>query len=199
MTTTLVLLRHGETPWSRVKRLQGRTDVGLSETGAALLAARMLPSEFGALQVCTSPLTRCTQTAAQLRLATPVIEPRLIEMGWGQWEGRTRSDVRSELGHEVAENEARGWDFLPPGGESPRQVWQRVRPWLAELAALRLSTLAVTHRGVIQVILAQATGWDMVGKPPSKLDWNALQLFTLDERGRPAVQRLNVPLTARPC
>lgn len=197
MTTTLALLRHGETPWSRVKRLQGRTDVGLSETGAALLAAHMLPRECSALQVRTSPLARCTQTAAQLRLATPVIEPRLIEMGWGQWEGRTLLDLRSELGPEMAENEARGWDFMAPGGESPRQVWQRVRPWLAELAALRLSTLAVTHRGVMRVIFAQATGWDMLGKPPAKLDWNALQLFTLDERGLPAVQQLNLPLARR--
>lgn len=197
MTTTLALLRHGETPWSQIKRLQGRTDIGLSETGAAMLAAHMLPREFSALQVCTSPLARCTQTAARLHLATPVIESRLIEMSWGQWEGRSLSDVRSELGPELAENEARGWDFMAPGGESPRQVWQRVRPWLAELAALRLPTLAVTHRGVMRVIFAQATGWDMRGKPPAKLDWTAMHLFTLDERGLPAVQRLNVPLADR--
>lgn len=197
MTTTLALLRHGETPWNRVKRLQGRTDVGLSETGAAMLAAHTLPPECNDLQVCTSPLVRCTQTAAQLRLVTPVIEPRLIEMSWGQWEGRTQSDLRSELGPEMAENEARGWDFMPPGGESPRLVWQRVRPWLAELAALRRPTLAVTHRGVMRVIFAQATGWDMLGKPPAKLDWTALQLFTLDAQGLPVVQRLNLPLLAR--
>jgi probable phosphoglycerate mutase len=197
MTTTLALLRHAETPWNRIKRLQGRTDIGLSETGAAMMAAQMLPRECSALHVCTSPLARCTQTAAQLRLATPVIEPRLIEMGWGQWEGHSLSDLRSELGPEMAENEARGWDFMPPGGESPRLVWQRVWPWLAELAALRQSTLAVTHRGVIRVIFAQATGWDMLGKPPMKLDWSALQLFTLDERGLPAVQRLNLPLPER--
>ncbi|WP_310385905.1 histidine phosphatase family protein [Roseateles sp.] len=197
MTTTLALLRHGETPWSRVKRLQGRTDVGLSETGAAMLAAHMLPPECSELPVCTSPLVRCTQTAAQLRLVTPVIEARLIEMSWGQWEGRTQSDLRSELGPEMAENEARGWDFMPPGGESPRQVWQRVRPWLSELAALRLPTLAVTHRGVMRVIFARATGWDMLGKPPAKLDWTTLQLFSLDEQGLPAVQRLNLPLPAR--
>jgi broad specificity phosphatase PhoE len=197
MTTTLALLRHAETPWNRIKRLQGRTDIGLSETGAATMAARMLPRELSGLHVCTSPLTRCTQTAEQLRLVTPVIEPRLIEMSWGQWEGHSLSDLRSELGPEMAENEARGWDFMPPGGESPRLVWQRVWPWLAELATLRQSTLAVTHRGVMRVIFAQATGWDMMGKPPVKLDWSALQLFTLDERGLPAVQRLNLPLPER--
>ncbi len=195
MTTMLAMLRHGETPWSRDKRVQGRTDVGLSENGAAALAALALPLDCRAMQVCTSPLRRCTETAAQLRLATPAIEPRLVEMAWGQWEGRRLADLRAEPGTAMAENEARGWDFMAPDGESPRMVWQRVRPWLAEVAAQRLPTLAVTHRGVIRVIFAQATGWNMLGKPPAKLDWSALQLFTLDDNGRPSVRRLNLPLT----
>lgn len=196
MTTTLALLRHGETPWSRDKRVQGRTDIGLSEAGAAALAALALPVDCRAMRVCTSPLRRCTETAAQLRLATPAIEPRLIEMAWGRWEGRRLADLRAEPGTAMAENEARGWDFMAPGGESPRLVWQRVRPWLAEVAAQRLPTLAVTHRGVIRVIFAQATGWNMLGKPPARLDWSALQLFTLDGSGRPSVQRLNLILPA---
>lgn len=194
MTVTLALLRHGETPWSRVNRVQGRTDIGLTEAAAASLAERSLPPSCAGLRVFTSPLARCTQTVEQLRLAAPTIEPRLIEMAWGQWEGRRLADLRSELGAAMAENEARGWDFMAPAGESPRLVWQRVQPWLAERAALREPTLAVTHRGVMRVVFAQATGWDMRGKPPAKLDWNALQLFTLDDHGMPTLQRLNLPL-----
>lgn len=197
MTTLLALLRHGETPWSRDKRVQGHTDIGLSEAGAAALAALALPVDCRAMQVCTSPLRRCTETAVQLRLVTPTPEPRLIEMAWGQWEGRRLADLRAEQGTAMAENEARGWDFMAPGGESPRMVWQRVRPWLAERAAQRRPTLAVTHRGVIRAIFAQAMGWDMLGKPPARLDWSALQLFTLDGCGRPSVQRLNMPLLPR--
>jgi probable phosphoglycerate mutase len=60
-------------------------------------------------------------------------------------------------------------------------VLDRVRQWLPEVS---VPTLAVTHRGVIRVILAAATGWDMRGKPPVKLDWRAVHLFELDERGR---------------
>ena len=48
------------------------------------------------------------------------------------------------------------------------------------------------HRGVIRVILAEASGWNMSGKPPAKLDWNAAHFFELDEQGIPEVQRLNV-------
>jgi len=198
VTVTLALLRHGETPWSRDKRVQGRTDIGLTDTAAATLARQTLPPECDGLQVVTSPLARCVQTAAQLRLDSATIDTRLAEMAWGQWEGRRLADLRSELGSAMAQNEARGWDFLPPGGESPRLVWQRVQPCLVAWAAQRHPTLAVTHRGVIRVILAQATGWDMLGKPPAKLDWNALQFFTLDARGMPSVLRLNLPLAAHP-
>jgi probable phosphoglycerate mutase len=192
--TTLVLLRHGETAWSRDNRVQGRTDIGLTEAGAAALAARQLPALCDGMPVYTSPLARCTETTARLRLAAPAIEPRLIEMAWGEWEGSRLADLRAELGDAMAENEDRGWDFMPPGGESPRLVWQRIHPWLAERAALHQSTLAVTHRGVMRTIFAQATGWDMLGKPPAKLDWNRLQVFTLDPSGMPAVLQLNVAL-----
>ncbi len=195
MTVTLALLRHAETPWSRDKQVQGRTDIGLTERARAALARQALPGPCAGMPVFSSPLQRCTQTAAQLGLV-PVIEPRLIEMAWGRWEGRRLADLRAELGQAMAENEARGWDFMAPDGESPRQVWQRVRPWLRERAAAGASTLAITHRGVMRVVFAQATGWNMLGKPPAKLDWNALQLFTLDADGMPQVQRLNLPLDA---
>jgi len=85
---------------------------------------------------------------------------------------------------------------MAPGGESPRGVWQRLRPWLAEVAVRREPTLAITHRGVIRVVFAQALGWNMLGKPPAKLDWSAVHLFTLDDDGAPAVHRLNLPLAA---
>lgn len=194
---TLALLRHGETPWSRDKRVQGRTDIGLTDDAAQALAAARLPPQCDGMQVFTSPLARCVQTAARLGLTTAKVDTRLAEMSWGQWEGQRLADLRSELGDAMAENEARGWDFMPAGGESPRRVWQRVQPCLAAWAAQGQSTLAVTHRGVIRVIFAQATGWDMLGKPPAKLNWGALHLFTLDAHGVPAVLRLNQPLSGR--
>jgi probable phosphoglycerate mutase len=45
---------------------------------------------------------------------------------------------------------------------------------------------------VIRAILAEASGWDLRGKPPAKLDWRAVHFFTLDAQGRPSVERLNV-------
>jgi probable phosphoglycerate mutase len=65
----------------------------------------------------------------------------------------------------------------------------RVKSWLAEQ---REPTLAITHRGVIRAVLAAATGWDMLGKPPAKLDRAAMQLFEVDAQGKLRVRQLNV-------
>lgn len=196
MTLLLGLLRHAETAWSRDKRVQGHSDVSLSDDGRAWLACHRLPAIARGMQVVSSPLLRCTETAHCLGLEHVVIEPRLIEMSWGQWEGRRLPELRAELGASMALNEARGFDFRPTDGESPRQVLARVRPWLVQVAQQGRPTLGLTHRGVIRVVFAAATGWDMLGRPPAKLDWEALHVFALDGDAMPSVYRLNVPLDA---
>ena len=184
----LALLRHGETEWSAAGRIQGRSDIPLSAAGRDALRARRLPQACAGMQWVTSPLARCAETAALLGAPDARREPRLAEMHWGAWEGRRLAELRAELGAQMARNEACGLDFRPQGGESPREVLARVQSWVLEL---RESTLAVTHRGVIRVLFAEATGWDMRGKPPAKLDWSAVQLFRL-VGGRPKVEHLNL-------
>ena len=76
---------------------------------------------------------------------------------------------------------------------APGDAFERVDAVAAaDVAREGKPTLAVTHRGVIRVVLAQACGWDMRGPPPAKLDWHAVQLFQLDADGAPSVERLNV-------
>ena len=185
----LALLRHGDTPWSADGRIQGRSDVPLSDAGRAAVRALELPPQCRGMRIVSSPLARCVETAALLGAPQAGREPRLAEMSWGAWEGRRLAELRAELGRAMAENEARGWDFRPQRGESPREVLERVRSWLAELDE---PTLAVTHRGVIRAVFASATGWDMLGKPPARLDWNAVHLFRIGPGGAASVERLNV-------
>ena len=192
--TMLALLRHGETQWSRLRRIQGRTDIELDDAGRAALKHCCLPEEFRSFSAVSSPLKRCVQTADVLGLKDVTIEPRIAEMCWGQWEGRRLSELRLELGGAMLANEALGLDFTPAGGESPRQVFERVRPWLTEIARAGKPTLAVSHRGVIRVVFAAACAWDMRGRPPVKLDWSALHVFALDRSGHPSVARLNMPM-----
>src|SRR5258706_14230215 len=163
--TLLALLRHGETAWSAAGRIQGRSDERLSDAGRAALAGRALPAACRGMRVVTSPLARCVETAALLGAPRAAHEERIIEMDWGRWQGRRLDALRSELGKAMRENEERGLDFRPEGGESPREVQARVRGWLAELATEGRPTLAGTHRGVVRAVLAPATGRDMRGKP----------------------------------
>jgi probable phosphoglycerate mutase len=182
--TRLALLRHADTAWSREGRIQGQTDVPLLK-GISI----SLPAACRAMRVVTSPLARCVQTAALIGAPEAPREPRIREMSWGDWEGQSLAALRERLGDELRANEARGLDFRPANGESPREVMNRVKSWLQEVA---VPTLAVTHRGVIRAILAHATGWDMRGKPPARLEWDAVHLFMLDAEGRPSIERLNV-------
>jgi broad specificity phosphatase PhoE len=186
--TLVALLRHADTAWSVEGRIQGRSDQPLSDAGRAALAAVRLPAACHEMKVVTSPLARCVETASLLGFPQAAQEPRIVEMSWGKWEGRRLDELRNELGAPMRENEARGLDFRPDGGESPREVLARVSQWLRSVAQ---PTLAVTHRGVIRVVLAAATGWDMLGKPPAKLDWSAFHVFRLDN-GKPSIERLNL-------
>jgi len=184
--TRVALLRHADTAWSREGRIQGRADVPLLPG-----SSRSLPDSCRGMRVVSSPLRRCVETAALLGAPDAAREPRLIEMNWGDWEGETLAGLRQVLGQSMVENEARGLDFRPLNGESPREVGARVKSWLEEVAAAGVPTLAVTHRGVIRAVLAEASGWDLRGKPPAKLDWGAVHLFRLAPDGTPSVLQLN--------
>jgi probable phosphoglycerate mutase len=198
----LLVLRHGPTDWSATHRLQGRSDLALSEEGRAVVETWRLPEGAARFAWSTSPLRRCRETAEILRRhhlwAGPVhVEPRLTEMGFGEWEGLTLNDLRAADGPALAELEDRGLDFRAPGGESPRDVQARLRPWLEETAAADADVLAITHKGVIRALYALASGWDMRAKPKERLTDNAVHAFALDRQGI-RVDRLNIPLAGTP-
>ncbi|MBK1671158.1 hypothetical protein CKO28_24440 [Rhodovibrio sodomensis] len=192
----LALIRHGPTAWNAEKRIQGRTDVALSEAGRAAVRAWRLPAEFAGYQVLASPLARARETAALLGLPPERIEPALAERSWGAWEGQRLPELRKRYGSAMTRWEGRGLDFRPPGGESPRDLQARLGPLLTRLADGGADTLALTHRGVIRAVYALATGWDMRAAAPDKLHDGCVQLFDLAADGTPTVAALNRPLAA---
>lgn len=187
--TALLALRHGPTDWSVSHRLQGRNDRPLSDAGRVLVRSWRVPAEVPSWQWVASPLVRCIETARLLG-HEPAIEPRLIEMDWGEWEGRTPAALRAETGSAFAVAEARGLDLLPPGGESPRQVQDRLKPWLDGITR---PTVAVTHKGVLRALYALACGWRMTGPSPVKLKDGTAHRFDIHD-GRLAVTAVNVAL-----
>jgi broad specificity phosphatase PhoE len=196
--SALFLLRHGPTEWTAARRLQGRSDIPLSAAGRGVVETWRLPDRAAHCAWLSSPLCRCTETAEILHRRHrpprgPRVEPRLIEMSFGEWEGRILSELRSIHGPVMAEWEGRGLDFRAPGGESPRDVQTRLQPWLEELIAGNNDILAITHKSVMRALYALASGWDMRGRPTHRLADNAMHAFELD-RGGLRVDRLNIPL-----
>ncbi|MFN4310380.1 MAG: histidine phosphatase family protein [Ferrovibrio sp.] len=191
--TRLILMRHGVTDWNQSGRLQGRADIPLSDAGRGQLAAQILPQAYRQRIWYSSPLLRARQTAEALGIQ-PLVEPALIEMDWGSYEGHTIADLRIEHGAGFIENEDRGLDLQPPGGESPRQVQARLLPWLQRLTVAGQDAGAITHKGVIRAMLGLAFDWPMLGKSPIKLDWRCLQEFRITDTGRPELLAANIPL-----
>lgn len=192
--TTLVLLRHGPTAWNEAGRIQGRSDQPLSDAGRREVKRWRLPSGFDRYDWVTSPLIRAFETAVLLGHpeATPV--PALTEMDWGDWEGATLATLRHADPTGMAENEARGRDFRPAAGESPRDLQNRLRPWLSACAAEGRALTAVCHKGVIRALYALAADWDMTGPAADKLRDGCCHEFALSADGHPRVVRLNQPL-----
>jgi probable phosphoglycerate mutase len=154
-----------------------------------------IPSLLRQARWFTSPLARAKDTVAVLGHAEAQIEPALIEMDWGDWEGKTREELIAEFGSELLDCNPFGRDFRPPNGESPREIWDRLSSWIPTVAELGKPVVAVTHRGVIRAAYAEATGWDMVGPAPHELTANAAHLFLARTDGSMGLLRANLMLS----
>jgi probable phosphoglycerate mutase len=144
----LYYIRHGETDWNAGGRLQGQTDTPLNADGEAqaqrcgrilskLLALR--GQEPGTLDYVSSPLSRARVTMELIRGTLGLdpagyrIEPRLIEMSFGTWEGLDFAQLRACETEALARREQDPWRFEPPGGESYQQLLLRIGTWHGEI------------------------------------------------------------------
>lgn len=190
----LALIRHGATDWNLHKRVQGRIDQPLCDAGRRQLQTLSLPPQLQVYRWFSSPLKRATETAELLGIGDVTIASALIEMSWGDWEGKILKQLRRQLGDEMRVNENRGLDFCPPGGESPRQVQLRLQPWLDVIAESGADSAAIVHKGIIRCIYSMASGWDMRGESPINFAWDAIHRFELTADGQLTDNYHSIPL-----
>lgn len=147
----IVLIRHGETEWSRNGRHTGRTDIPLTEVGrdeAGMLAAKLRAWRF--VRVVTSPLRRALDTC---RLAgygeAAEVRDELMEWDYGAYEGRTTKEIRREdPGWTV-------WTDGAPGGETAENVADRISPVVAELREVDGDVAVFGHGHLLRVLAAR--------------------------------------------
>jgi probable phosphoglycerate mutase len=151
------LVRHGETEWTVSMRHTGRTDVGLTANGEAearALAPRLAGHEFAL--VLTSPLQRARHTAALAGFESAMVDQRLVEFDYGDYEGRTSAEIRAERPDWSL------WRDGAPGGESIGAVGARADAVLGELAAAGGDVLLFGHGHFSRIVGAR-----LLGLPPS--------------------------------
>ena len=160
--TLLLLVRHGHTPTAGKVLTGWEKGVHLTERGreqAEALVERLAPLPVDAIH--TSPLERCRETAAPLARArglTVVPERGLIEVGYGDWTGRSiRQLARTKLWRSVQHTPSA---VRFPGGESLREVQTRSVDAVRRIARDRPggTVVVVTHADVVRLVLADMAG-----------------------------------------
>ncbi|MFA9440010.1 alpha-ribazole phosphatase family protein [Uliginosibacterium sp. sgz301328] len=149
---TLYLIRHAA-PDVAPGVCYGRLDISVAEH-PAVTAERLRPLLPADCTLITSPLSRCRRLAEAL--GTPEVDARLAEMDFGEWEGRLFDDIARE---DIDAWAASPLDFRPPGGETAREMAERV---IAALDDLRqrpeADVVVVTHGGPMRVMAAVLLG-----------------------------------------
>jgi probable phosphoglycerate mutase len=188
--TRIPLVRHAESEWNRAGLIQGQADApGLTDAGhaeARRLAARLRSVEVDV--VLTSDLRRAIETAETVAsvLAAPlVVDRRLRERALGAAEGLPASMISPNAlgvhGGLVVDPDCR-----PSGGESIRDVYQRVAALLHDLSGHPAADglVVVTHGGVIRVAMAIAAGLSVASMPWPSLGNTAIRHVALAPRIR---------------
>jgi broad specificity phosphatase PhoE len=205
MAQRLILIRHGAIGAKRRGRFIGSCDVPLSRAGQAQ-AERLigLPGLMGRLDQAhfyVSPQKRARQTAQAVlgrRGGEMVIDARLREIDFGQWEGLSFEEARADHPRLVGLWAKGGLSFAFPGGERLRDFARRVRGVGREMARDPAETVvAFTHAGVIRYLVCHYLGFTFKRSVLFQIDYASVTTFHLFE-GKGVLTGLNV-LPRRRC
>ena len=187
-----VLVRHGETDWSKTHRHTGRTDVRLTETGRsqARLLGEML-AEWHETRVLTSPLERAIETC-QLAGFEDVYEivDDLREWDYGVYEGRTTSDIREEV------TDWSVWTHPIAAGESVEAVGERADRVIDQIKEGDRDVLVFAHGHLLRILSARWCGLNPQDGRLFALDTATLSLLGY-EREVPVLRMWNSPCPPR--
>ena len=162
----LYYVRHGETDLNRQGRLQGRRDTVLNAHGRRQAAeCGVLLSDLFArdrrqaqdFKYISSPLKRARETMEILRATLDLkahdyeVDARLIEIAYGEWEGLTLQEIEARNASVLSARERDKWDFAPPGGESYRELADRIGNWYSSLTA---DSVVAAHGGGVRALMA---------------------------------------------
>ena len=158
LETTLILVRHGETAFNQEGRYQGQQDIPLNDVGRAQaqdVKARLAQESYQFLW--SSDLSRAKETAEIIRGDSPItlhIDPRFREISFGHWEGHSSQVIAEQWPAEVKQWREQPQIARIPGGETLREVHQRLQDGLKSIVEHHQGEkgVLVLHGGPIHVL-----------------------------------------------
>lgn len=198
-STTVLVVRHGQTTWGAESRFAGREDVPLTDKGLAeARAAAMRLAPFSVTAVVTSPLRRCRVTADIIAQATGLpseavsCDDDLLDGTLGEWSGFTAEQI---AGRWPSEFEA--WrsdpDASPPGGESFSVIRDRARQAVRRVLDTRRGEVVVlvTHAATAKMLVVAALGVPSAVAYRTRIDTCSISMITVDPDGSTLVCSVN--------
>ena len=157
---TIYYIRHGETDWNAEQRFQGRRDIPLNALGQSQADenGRKLKELLGTgegLDFIASPLGRTRETMERVRAGMGLppegfrTDDLLLEISYGDFEGRTLSDLKANDNELHRYRKANAWIFQPPNGESHEMALERVARWYESLNG---DCVVVAHGAIGRVV-----------------------------------------------
>ena len=185
----VVIVRHGETEWSRTGKHTGRSDVPLTEAGErqACQAGRLLPAllpDAGQLLVLSSPSSRAVRTAELAGYPPAELTWDAAEWDYGEFDGRTTAEIRQQHADWSI------WSGPVPGGETPAQVAARADRLLARRTPEQ-TLLLFSHGHFSRCVAARWLGQPVEFGRFLRLDTATVSSLGY-EHGNPVVLRWNL-------
>lgn len=188
---TLLLIRHGETAWNAEGRFRGHADIDLSARGRQQAAelARRLPRCFPIEHIYSSPLKRSLETARPLPKAlglSVVVEPALIDLDFGEWQGKLSEEVARKFPEEYAAWLSGDLAVQFPNGERLQAAVERLRGFIHDVSELHADEVvaAVTHEAVCQLANRLLTGAPLSSFRLVRHDPGHASIFERQGRGK---------------
>ncbi|GIH59762.1 MULTISPECIES: histidine phosphatase family protein [Microbispora] len=190
----VILLRHGETEWSRAGRHTGRTDLPLTPHGEeeARALSRLVAGRSFAL-VLVSPAQRARRTAELAGAGPYEVDPNLWEWDYGGYEGISTADIRrSRPGWYVWRDGVVPGDEAHPG-ETVEHVGERADKVLARIRSADGDVLVVAHAHILRVLAARWLSLPADHGRHLRLDTGTYSVLGYEHDDEPVLLRWNVP------
>jgi len=197
-TTTIVLVRHGQTAWNREVRFRGQANPPLDDVGReqAAATARYVAKRWPVEAVYASPMARAMQTAEMIAEAHELVaEPfqGLLDIDFGEWQGHSPAEVKRRYPELLS-----AWFETPhtveiPGGESLDVVRRRAVAGLDTIAERHpgQTVAMVGHTVVNRVLLCAVLGLGNQHFWQLRQDTCAVNVFEVDREGTATIVVLN--------